>query len=285
MLQPAPVSSPPALSRTARVLAARRAVATERGSPLGGDPLAHLFADDELLALARATADEPHYVLMRHRALEDFALAPPVPRQLVLLGAGLDTKFARRPDLRGARVLEVDAADMLAHKAAILRAHGHPVAEAVPAAITGPADLDAVLRITDPALPTAVIAEGFFMYQPEPAALAMLAAICRHYTGGLRLGFDLFDPILADDPEFRRLRAIIEAHGEVFRSFIPPDRVRAHLAPLAADLELRTAEQLLAHYLGGAWTGMRGLYTCTVTTHPGPPAPALRNLRSTDPAS
>lgn len=256
----------PAISRTARVLAARRAVATERGSPLGGDPLAHLFADDELLALARVSADEPHYVLLRHRALEDLVLAPPLPRQVLLLGAGLDTKYARIEALRRGRFIEVDTATMLAHKAAILHAHGLPVAEALPATLADEADLAAVLERTDPALPTAVVAEGFFMYQPEAVALAMLDALCRYYRGGVRLGFDLFDPALVADPEFARLRAIIEAHGEVFRSFIPPMTVARQLAPLGAAVEIWTAERLHARYLDGPWTGMRGLYACTVTT-------------------
>ena len=56
--------------------------------------------------------DATHYVLLRHRVLDDFATQPG-RTHAVLLGAGLDTKSLRYPDLE---IIEVDDPEMVRYK-------------------------------------------------------------------------------------------------------------------------------------------------------------------------
>lgn len=100
-------------SRTAAMVAALRARATARGDGLCSDPWAHVLAGEEGYAIA-ATYEQhvPHvelWLALRTRVIDDSVrrgLALGV-RQVVILGAGLDTRGARLGDGR-ARFFEVD---------------------------------------------------------------------------------------------------------------------------------------------------------------------------------
>ncbi|THD63606.1 MAG: SAM-dependent methyltransferase [Bradyrhizobium sp.] len=105
-------------SRTARGAAAYRAIhQTEDGGTIFSDPFAQEILDDEARATRDAIAADPSlrpmrlFIAARSRFSED-TLAACVARgvrQIVVLGAGLDTFSLRNPYAgRGVRVFEVD---------------------------------------------------------------------------------------------------------------------------------------------------------------------------------
>ena len=247
------------------MLAARRAVETENPNPLVVDPIARHFADEALLAQARAEANQEHYVLYRHRAIEDFAMKEPLAQQVVLLGAGFDTKFVRYAQLRESRFIEVDDPAMLALKAEILTAHGLPVAPSESLRVSDDASLETLLQKLDPGLSTTWIAEGYIMYQNEAFVHSLLNHLFSYFESSLRVAFDIFTPSLKDDSEFQRIRRIVEAHGEVFRSYVDPAEIRERLGGSDVCTSVESAELLYDRYRGGVWRGMRGLAVVTTT--------------------
>jgi methyltransferase (TIGR00027 family) len=125
------------LPLTALAVAAGRAVETSRPDPLVVDP----FAAD-LVAAARSRVDMPTrwpedpaaasplvqplllasiYIGMRTRFIDDFLREGATP-QTVILGAGLDTRAFRLPWPAGARIFELDSANVLDFKDSVL--HG-----------------------------------------------------------------------------------------------------------------------------------------------------------------
>ena len=178
------VALPDGVSMTALGVAWVRALESQRPDRLFDDPLAARFvaathweppdltagpADDTtrtLLVLAQS-------VIVRTRFLDDLLAsvwADGGGRQVVILGAGLDTRAFRLPWPPGSRCFELDLQAVLAFKAKVLSDAG-AVAVAACDRIELPADLladdwprlllDAGLR---PEEPTVWIAEGLLIY-------------------------------------------------------------------------------------------------------------------------
>jgi len=181
--QPPATNLPDGVSMTALGVAWVRALESERADRLFDDPLAARFlaatewrppglaavpeADDvtrTLLVLAQS-------VIVRTKFLDDLlaaAWAEGAGRQIVILGAGLDTRAFRLPWPAGGRCFELDLPPVLAFKAEVLAGAG-----AGPAChrVTIPADLLAddwprLLLDTGfrPEAPTVWIAEGLLIY-------------------------------------------------------------------------------------------------------------------------
>ncbi len=133
------------ISRSAQILAARRAVDAESTTPLIGDEQAGMFATEEFLNMARSEAETIHYVLMRHRILEDQVFKNNAQfDHLVILGAGLDTKFLRYADTP-TKIVEVDTPDMAAFKRSKLQKAKLPVPDTIECSVITHSDLGAVL--------------------------------------------------------------------------------------------------------------------------------------------
>src|SRR3712207_570246 len=118
------------VGQTAFIIAAWRAAATERVAPYISDHIAHIFLDAATAELARRVTDASpltqHLVCLRTRYLDDrlTELLDRGVRQVILLGAGLDTRalrFARA----AVRYYEVDRAAVLDFKAARLAQYGY----------------------------------------------------------------------------------------------------------------------------------------------------------------
>lgn len=238
-------------SFSATVLAARRAAATQAGSALVDDPHARLFVDDPaLLQRCAAEAGAVHAVLLRHRLFEDFVLNPPVPvTQAVLLGAGCDTRYQRHAPLRRLAWFEVDQPESIDHKQAVLRAHGLPLPRFIPMRIRTLNDLAALLNRLDPAEPTLVLAEGWFMYHERSFVEVLVKAFNAFFEAPPCWAFDVIDPSAARDEANLQLQARLAQQGEVVRSAMGVDDVRHLFAADTWSLQCHAPEALAAHYL------------------------------------
>ncbi|MGW3360759.1 class I SAM-dependent methyltransferase [Streptomyces bungoensis] len=191
---------------TAVGVARVRAMETQREHALFRDPLALAFATAGGLRPDSAPrGDEAsrqrwlgvaYSIVIRTRFLDDLlerACAAGV-RQVVLLGAGMDSRAFRMDWPEGTRLFEVDTAEPLGFKASVLRQEG---AVARCTRITVPVDLredwPGALAAAghDPAQPTVWIAEGLLIYLPEDAVELLLARIGAVSAPGSRMGLTL----------------------------------------------------------------------------------------------
>ncbi len=205
-----------------------------------------------LAVRSRLAADQ--WAAARHRGV----------RQLVILGAGLDT-FAYRPQDDGVAIFEVDLPAMQAWKRHRLRAAGiaePPALTFVPldfAAATLAAALAAAgFRPAEPAFFTWL---GVTMYLPADAVFAQLRYIASLAPGSAVV----FDYAVAPARLSPRERAGLEAlagrtaeHGEPWQTFFDPDTFAAVLRSLGfAAVDDFGPEQLNEHYLAGRADGLR----------------------------
>lgn len=139
------------------------------------------------------------YMQVRTRVIDDavrmFIAAG--GRQLVLLGAGYDTRAIRLPELEHARVFEVDHPATQRHKREVLTKLGvdSPSQYVVWNFEQRPmAQLGTELTASghDATAPTLTIWEGVTMYLPEPAIDASLRAIAGWSAAGSRLVMTYF---------------------------------------------------------------------------------------------
>lgn len=194
---------------TAVGVARVRAMETAREQPLFRDPLALAFAtaggrgpgaptprDAEDEAARRRRLGVAFSIVIRTKFLDDLldrAVASGV-RQVVLLGAGMDSRAYRMDWPAGTRLFEVDTAEPLDFKASVLRQE-----RAVPRCerITVPVDLredwpGALAEAGhDPAQPTVWIAEGLLIYLPEDAVQTLLERVGALSAAGSRMGLTL----------------------------------------------------------------------------------------------
>ncbi|WP_433891677.1 class I SAM-dependent methyltransferase [Streptomyces sp. CA-111067] len=194
---------------TALMVAAARAIETHRPDPLARDEYAEHFV--------RATgpcADWPvhpddvpdgdadplwgrlgRYFGLRTRVFDDHLLrqAAAGARQVVLLGAGLDSRAYRLPWPAGRTVFEIDHEDVLAFKQHTLDGLGaRPRASRITVAADLRLDWTPALRAAgfDPAAPTAWLAEGLLLYLASAAERRLTAAIDGHSAPGSSLAFE-----------------------------------------------------------------------------------------------
>ncbi|MFJ7146974.1 class I SAM-dependent methyltransferase [Streptomyces sp. NPDC100445] len=191
---------------TAVGVARVRALETEREDALFRDPLAQAFAaagglwpssplpDDE--AARRRRLAVSFSIVIRTKFLDDLlrqASASGV-RQVVLLGAGMDSRAFRIDWPEGTRLFEVDTAAPLDFKAAVLRQErAVPRCERISVAVDLREDWPGALAAAghDPAVPTVWIAEGLLIYLPEDAVELLLARISGLSAVGSRMGLTL----------------------------------------------------------------------------------------------
>ncbi|MEU1663057.1 class I SAM-dependent methyltransferase [Streptomyces sparsogenes] len=198
------------VGRTALLVAAARAIETHRQDSLAQD----IYAEHFVLA-APASAGWPvriqqvadgnanplwgrfaRYFGLRTRVLDDFLLRSVRTggaRQVVLLGAGLDTRAFRLDWPSGCVIFEIDREGVLAFKHKVLGGlSAAPKAARVPI----PRDLraDWVGALTDsgfdPAAPSVWLAEGLLFYLPSAAETYLIDTIDRLSTAGSALAYE-----------------------------------------------------------------------------------------------
>ncbi|MCK9877335.1 class I SAM-dependent methyltransferase [Frankia sp. Ag45/Mut15] len=193
---------------TAVGVARVRAMETARERPLFRDPLALAFATAggrDPAAPSPPHADEAarrrwlgvaFSIVIRTKFLDDLldrAVASGV-RQVVLLGAGMDSRAFRMDWPARTRLFEVDTAEPLAFKAAVLRQErATPRCERITVPVDLREDWPGALAAAghDPARPTVWIAEGLLIYLPEDAVRSLLERVGALSAAGSRMGLTL----------------------------------------------------------------------------------------------
>lgn len=272
-------------SRTALSAAAHRAAhqLLEHGA-IFSDPLALSILGEEGERLAREAAERPDsrrmrlFIAARTRFAED-ALAVAVERgvrQLVILGAGLDT-YAYRGSHRGRlRTFEVDHPATQAWKRERLKDAGI----AVPAGLSFVA-----VDFERDELPEKLAAAGFEAGEPSfflwlgvvpylarEAVWSTLAFIAAA-RGGAQVIFDYGDPPETLAPETRaayeRFAERVAGLGEPWVSFFEPAELHERLRAVGfCEIEDLSAAEVVAEYLSGAPTASsrRGAHVLRATT-------------------
>jgi methyltransferase (TIGR00027 family) len=255
-------------SRTARAAAFHRAAhqVLEHGR-IFADPLALRILGEDAGVIAREA--EKHvsgrrmrvFIAARTRFAED-ALAAAVERgvrQLVVLGAGLDT-YAYRGALRDRlRIFEVDHPATQAWKRQLLADAAIPV----PACLTfAPIDFERETLAEglaaagfDPAEQTFFTWLGVVPYLTEPAVWSTLGFIAG-MPNGAHVVFDYSDPPASLSPEARlshdRRAAHVAGLGEALIGYFEPDDLRARLTGLGfSEIEDLGPPQIASRYLPG----------------------------------
>jgi methyltransferase (TIGR00027 family) len=201
-----PRSLPP-VGLTAIGVAAIRAAESERSDRLFDDPYAAGFAraagDWRPKPTGSATEDAARvrgrlisWITVRTRFLDDVLLdacAGPC-RQVVILGAGLDSRAFRLAWPEGTRLWELDLADVIEFKERVLHAEGW---RASCERITVPVDLsedwgEPLLGAGfDPGAPVAWLAEGLLAYLSPEVRDALVARAAGLSVPGSRMGLTL----------------------------------------------------------------------------------------------
>jgi methyltransferase (TIGR00027 family) len=266
-------------SRTAVLVCTGRAIAD--GTPWAGgfrDPTALALLPDDARArverfragvvlpglrgrLERGLLDRQSKLMVARTVAIDEAVRAAASPQIVILGAGLDGRAWRMPELGGAVVFEVDHPDSQRDKRARIAGLTQTAADVrfVPVDFSRD-DLDAALGAAghDPSRPTTWIWEGVVMYLARPAIEATLAVVARRSAARSRLVVLYHSPaalLLLVALMVRRLgepirsvftargmRALLGRHGfAVVRDQGIPE-IAAGLSP-----ELRRATQVIRH--------------------------------------
>ena len=240
-------------SRTALGAASHRAAhqILERGS-IFADPLATRILGTDLEEAVRSAQDDPSqrrmrlFIAVRTRFAED-ALAASIERgvrQLVVLGAGLDT-YAYRASLPDSfRVFEVDHPATQAWKRLRLAEAAIPVPHQLTFA---PTDFERETLADglkaagfDPGQKTFFTWLGVVPYLTQETIFSTLGFIAR-LPGGAHVVFDYAnpaDPRANSDEDTIALQALAErvaSLGEPLRSFFETDALRAKLTDLGFD--------------------------------------------------
>ncbi len=194
---------------TALLVAAARAIETHRHDSLAQDVHAEHF-----VRAAPACARWPvrieqvpagdadplwgrfaRYFGLRTRTLDDFLLRSVGTGacQVVLLGAGLDTRAFRLDLPSDCVVFEIDRAGVLAFKQQVLTdVSAAPKVKRVPVPVDLRADWASTLTTSgfDPAVPSVWLAEGLLFYLPGPAETYLIDTVDRLTTAGSALAFE-----------------------------------------------------------------------------------------------
>ena len=194
---------------TAVSVARVRAFESKQENALFHDPLAEAFAvagglqvDRSRHALEQDESARRRWrgvafsIVIRTRFLDDL-LGDAVEagiRQVVLLGAGMDSRAYRLDWPPGTRFFEVDTAEPLGFKAAVLQAEdAQPRCERHTVVADLREDWQAALAAAghDPSQPTVWIAEGLLIYLPQEAVERLLGQIGELSAPGSRMGLTL----------------------------------------------------------------------------------------------
>jgi methyltransferase (TIGR00027 family) len=195
---------------TALLVAASRAIETYRHDSLARDEYAEHF-----VLAAPASAGWPvrpqqvpdgdanplwgrfaRYFGLRTRVLDDFILRSvhAGPRQVVLLGAGLDSRAFRLDWPAGSVIFEVDREGVLAFKHEVLSGlSAVPKATRVPIPIDLRDDWVGALADAgfDAAAPTVWLAEGLLFYLPNAAETHLIGEMDRLSAAGSALAYEV----------------------------------------------------------------------------------------------
>ena len=250
------------MTRTARMVAAYRGWASERWPELAVDPYARALGGDDGEAEAHGYLDaHPHmplYMALRTSVLDDEvrdAIARGT-RQIVILGAGYDTRAARLAASE-VRFFEVDLPDTQAEKrarAAALPGYPADAARYVPCDFEKDDFLDRLAAEGfDIARPAVVLWEGVVYYLTEAAVRATLRRVASGTHPATRILFDLVGKRFVDgdlkDPRDLEARERVARMGEPLR-FGTNDILPILVAEGFRFVDVRSFDEIALRYTG-----------------------------------
>ena len=257
------------LPLTALAVAAGRAVETSRPDALVRDPFAAPLVEAAGSHVDFPTSWPPDpeaappaqqplllasiYIGLRTRFIDDFLQSGPT-EQTVILGAGLDTRAYRLPWPDGARVIEIDHANVLEFKAEVLA--GIPARPSCEL-LTVSTDLSLPWRGPllaagfDPRKPTTWILEGLLPYLDAGAQLAVLNEVAALSASGSRAVIERAVPLPKTEDLEAKLRDFSLQTGlpmgELLARADPPDPAEL-LSAAGWHCSGHTVEELCATY-------------------------------------
>jgi methyltransferase (TIGR00027 family) len=271
-------------SDTAEAMAAARAFGSHiyRREGILDDPFAPRFLSGRLSALYRAVRGVPvqrvelglaalydrmlpgsvGWVLTRHRYIDDVVrgAARDGVEQVVIVGAGSDSRALRCRELARVRVFEIDHPDTQARKVEIVR----DILGAMPPQVTylpldaTRGDLRELPRYGyDRAAAALYVLEGFLWYMPPAIAREVLAAIAETAAPGSAVAFDYILPEVVDGTSqlegADRHRRYCAKRGEPILWGIDPHELGGYLSALGLELVDDIGEdELRSRYTAGS---------------------------------
>lgn len=209
------------IAETAQWIAAVRAQESRRQDRLFQDPWAAALAGEEGAAWIGARAKGPtlELIALRARFFDDFlqrCVAEHEIRQIVLPGAGLDTRAYRLPWPDGVRVYELDQQQVLRSKDEVLRgAAAHPRCDRRAVEIDLLSDWVPALDAAgfDRTRPACWLLEGLLFYLPEERVAELLDRVTAVAAPESRIGFDVPTPATLTHPMTRPWVEMQAQHG------------------------------------------------------------------------
>jgi len=256
-----PVNSKVMVSRSALVLAARRALAYEQKSQIIQDPFAHLFINDEIMKFVRKTDAPIHYVLLRHRVIDDLLIKfNGVIEQVIIFGAGFDTRFQRLNLRNNVRFLEIDSHVLSRYKEEKLKLNNLILPSQKHLIIKTLENWLEALMATDPDRVTMILGEGFFMYHTKENIFAMLKEAVNYYAKPPFIVFDMLDPIYLNSQTNQKIHKRLRKSNENVLSLVPCAELEALFDSLGMKTLVFTPSLLTKKYLQKSWNGRDDKY-------------------------
>jgi len=195
------------LGLTAYWTAAVRAMESRREDCLFNDPWAEALAGAEGSTwISQRSAESVIPIILRTRFYDDFLqhIAEDTDvRQIVLMGAGLDTRAFRLSWPQHTRIFELDQGPVLEYKERILRsADAKPNCErrAIAVDLTAPWE-DALIKAGfDQQRPSCWLFEGFLFYLSTENLTQLLDRTMRLAAPGSYIGFDIINALTLTSP-------------------------------------------------------------------------------------
>lgn len=192
------------VSFTAKIMAASRAIETQRPDALFTDPFAERLAGADAIQATAPRLEEYErqgrpFTAVRTRFFDDFLLdCAQSIRQVVLLGAGMDTRAFRMNWAPATQVYEIDQPDVLTYKAAVLadvdpNCHRHAICADLRESQWVELLLDQGYQPTEPSV---WLLEGLLYYLNRAEVHNLLTAIANLSGVGSRLGADVINTVV-----------------------------------------------------------------------------------------
>ena len=275
------------VAATSLGVAVLRAIETTRDDRLFDDPYAQYFvsaaAADRALPAASASGWYPDFyrlmapqVALRTRFFDDALLAAAgLGTQVVLLACGMDTRAFRLRWPSHTSVFEVDLAETLAFKDAVLARQGAVAScKRITVAVDLREDWPAALTAAgwQQRLPTLWLAEGIWYALPADSADDLLQRITVHSAPGSRMAFDH----MLDSDVLRAARAALSPElVELWRGG-PTEGPGAWLLRHGWDPSVRDLQEVAGDYHRSVPTELTGApdeagraWLATATVHVG----------------
>ncbi|MGR3278976.1 SAM-dependent methyltransferase [Acaryochloris marina NIES-2412] len=188
------------VSRLSLITAAARAIETENPDGLFKDPFAANLAGEDTIAKARPNVQKfedrgTPIAIVRTRYYDDFLQSKAdLIRQVVILGAGMDTRAFRLPWPSDTHLFEIDTPDVIEYKESILEdtpslCHRHLIAVDLKEMSAD----SLVAQGFQADIPTIWLMEGFIYYLDEPDVHRLLKTITDLSTPGSFFGADFIN--------------------------------------------------------------------------------------------